>query len=64
VFIALAHPLRGAIARPSVEDFAKVHAVVTALYFDRFYAGEFLDAEELLIALVIGGEPAQSALVC
>jgi hypothetical protein len=64
VFIALAHPLRGAVASATVEDFAKAHAVITALYFDRFNAAEFLDAEEFLIALIIGSEPAQSALVC
>ncbi len=64
MFLALANPLRGAVAAPTIDHFSEVHTVITALYFDRFYAGEFLDAEELLIALVIGGEPAQSALVC
>jgi len=64
VFLALANPLRGAVAAPAVEDFTKAHTVITALYFDRFYAGEFLDAKEFLISLIVGGEPAESALVC
>jgi hypothetical protein len=64
VSLAFTHPLCRAVASATVEDFAQAHAVITALYFDRFNAAEFLDAEELLIALIIGGKPTKSALVC
>jgi hypothetical protein len=64
VSLAFAHPLCRAVTAPAVEDFTKAHAVITANHFDGFNAAEFLDAEELLIALIIGDEPAQSALVC
>jgi hypothetical protein len=64
VSLAFTHPLCRAVTAPAVEDFAQAHAVITALYFDRFNAAEFLDAEELLIALIIGGKPTKSALVC
>jgi hypothetical protein len=64
VSLAFTHPLCRAVTAPAVEDFTKAYTVITALYYDRFDAAEFLDDEELLIALIIGGEPAQSALVC
>jgi hypothetical protein len=58
VFFTLAKPFRRAIASASVKNFSKVKAIVSANYFNRFYAGVFFDAKKFLIALIIGGKPA------
>jgi hypothetical protein len=64
VFLALANPLRGAIAASTIDDFPEVHTVITSGDLYGFNAAEFLDAKEFLVALIVGGKPAQSALIC
>lgn len=64
MFLALANPLRGAVTQATVDHFPEVHTVITSGDLYGFNAAEFLDAKEFLVALIVGGEPAQSALIC